>query len=1102
MHSKLLSVLIFFLVFAVSSFAQTTYYSKSAGNLNSLSSWGANTDGTGIAPSSFTSAGVTYVISNSTLATISAAWTVSGAGSMVQVGNGSGATEFSIPGAFAFTGSLSVANNGTLTILNTSIPNISTLAVGSTVNYARVGGQNVTPLSYYNLYVTGSGQKSMTNVANASISNSLVIAAGNMLRLTNSNTLTTTISGSLSGAGTIIGDVGTNLIINGSGNFGSLTFSTTLNLNQLTINRTGGTVALGSNLTLGSNFTHNAGNVSLGAFLLTLNGAITFPASAANGDFIGAASASLAIGASTTAITNAVIFNQSALANRSLSRFTLNRAAQTLSLATSVDVLNAYTQTNGNVFISSNALSIAGVLSFPTTTANGYFIGSTTSSLSIIGAGAITNTLKFDQSSGAGCSLSYFQLDHTIGQLSLGNNLNCSGSFIHSTGTLAIGATSLTLSGVITLPSSISNASITGSGTSSLCINGSGAITGSLVMNQSSASARTLNSFILNRSTETLVLANNLIVNSTHHTAGAINLNGRLLTINGPATFPTSAASGVIIGSGTSSLSIGGTGAITNSLQIAQTSTSTKSLYDLLLSRTGQTLSIGNALEIRNSIQPTAGTIITNSVVTLKSDATRSAMLGVVSGSFSGPITVESYAPGGFTGWTNIGPSGVSGLSLSNWENQFFMTCNGCPNNEFSAGGYFVSALSFSETLAGAAAYVPLTYNSSLTAGQGYWVYLGTGSSTSSAITYTAQGPAVTGNVAIPLSRSANTGYNLLANPYASPIDWDLVVADVSNTNVNGSVYFYNPDIGQTISYVTGVSSPAGYIANGIIPMGQGFYVQANVTTTITFRELHKSTANTNSNPLLRPAPMSSDSVGTVFRLSLMGEKLDYDETAFRFHPQASNNYDRLYDAYKQFETPGYIGTGPVYDHYTSISSKANNEDLSINSLPNTNTADIVIPLLVKTMFSGNYTISPIDIDNFVPNTCVLLKDKVTGFEHDLRNGPYNFTIADTTSAPRFELRLCVGAVPLSAQALTANKSNVKMLQTKMNTVLVSASFANPMKSSVTAYNTIGQIIIAEQQLQGTEDSLELNFENYKGQVVMVKVSNEQGHIVKKFIIY
>ena len=77
--------------------AQTIYYSKPAGNLNLTASWGRNTNGTGATPINFTTANCLYIIVNNATPTITANWTVSGASSRVQVGDGVQAINFTIP---------------------------------------------------------------------------------------------------------------------------------------------------------------------------------------------------------------------------------------------------------------------------------------------------------------------------------------------------------------------------------------------------------------------------------------------------------------------------------------------------------------------------------------------------------------------------------------------------------------------------------------------------------------------------------------------------------------------------------------------------------------------------------------------------------------------------------------------------------------------------------------------------------------------------------------------------------------------------------------------------------------------------------------------
>ncbi len=158
-----------------------SYYSKSTGNLDVLSTWGTNTDGTGTAPADFTTAGVVYNIVNNTTPTIGAAWTVSGSGAKVVVGDGTAtAINFTIPSSFAYTGTIDVTANSILTLQNT-IPTIGTLSATSTVVYDGGTAQNISAATYGNLTVQNSGAAKTLAGAVTLLGNTFILASGTTL---------------------------------------------------------------------------------------------------------------------------------------------------------------------------------------------------------------------------------------------------------------------------------------------------------------------------------------------------------------------------------------------------------------------------------------------------------------------------------------------------------------------------------------------------------------------------------------------------------------------------------------------------------------------------------------------------------------------------------------------------------------------------------------------------------------------------------------------------------------------------------------------------------------------------------------------------------
>lgn len=121
-----------------------TFYSKSTGNLNNLTTWGADPNGTGVEPIDFTTDDQTFIIQNTTTASIDGNWEVSGIDSKVVLGNGTDAVTFSVPSANSFTGTIDVEANAILELNNALIPTFGMLADVSTVSY----NADATAISY------------------------------------------------------------------------------------------------------------------------------------------------------------------------------------------------------------------------------------------------------------------------------------------------------------------------------------------------------------------------------------------------------------------------------------------------------------------------------------------------------------------------------------------------------------------------------------------------------------------------------------------------------------------------------------------------------------------------------------------------------------------------------------------------------------------------------------------------------------------------------------------------------------------------------------------------------------------------------------------
>ena len=479
-----------------------------------------------------------------------------------------------------------------------------------------------------------------------------------------------------------------------------------------------------------------------------------------------------------------------------------------------------------------------------------------------------------------------------------------------------------------------------------------------------------------------------------------VNTSNFGLTVRGNFTNngTFNARSGLLTLSGTSAQSIGGS--------------STTDFFDITLNNsTGASLT--HAENLKGTLTLTSGAFNANGqVFTMISDASNTARIAqITGGDYLGNVTIQRFAPSGTTGWAFLGSPISSALTLNDWDDNIAISCNSCPDG--SAAG-FLSIYTYNETAPGIydapASYVPLSsINDPIIAGKGYWVYLGTGPNTTSDITLDLTGTPRKGNYTIPLNytNSGSTpddGWNLITNPYPSPISWTALRA--ATANIDNAIYVYNADLnsgaGGFASFVNGISSPAvasGGIGNSIA-MGQGFYVHSTGATALNALESNKIAAN----PTFLK---SSNAVNTqpLMRLLLKGANAYEDETVVYFEQGANDFFDDGFDSYKM------RGQDP---NAASIATENNAEVFQINGIAPVS-GNHTLPLKVLTGVSGTYTITADNVGSFPKGACITLYDKFTSITTDLKSSDYTFNLSDTTTVARFDLNITVNALTINA---------------------------------------------------------------------------------------
>lgn len=314
-----------------------------------------------------------------------------------------------------------------------------------------------------------------------------------------------------------------------------------------------------------------------------------------------------------------------------------------------------------------------------------------------------------------------------------------------------------------------------------------------------------------------------------------------------------------------------------------------------------------------------------------------------------------------------------------------------------------------------------------LNVGKGYQVwsddkYLGT-----TTVSYSG-GLLNTGTTFLPVTNSGS-GWNFVANPYPSAVDWD----DFSwiKLNIDATVYVWDGALGQYLTW----NGSVGDLTDGVIPAMQSFFVKATNTPILVV---------SNGSRVHGPTPYK-ESVADLLELEIVGNGYS-DKMFINFNENATAGFDNDYDGYK---LEGYVEAPQFY-------SKAGDEKLKINVLPEV-TADLVIPVELVVGSETTYTIYSSNLGSFTQGTAVYLEDLKEGVMINLSQQPdYTFIASPIDDPDRFLLHfgtLGVDEMP------SISTNNGYIIYASDNSVYIKNLAKNDSKGLVKIYNIMGQEI-------------------------------------------
>ena len=345
-----------------------------------------------------------------------------------------------------------------------------------------------------------------------------------------------------------------------------------------------------------------------------------------------------------------------------------------------------------------------------------------------------------------------------------------------------------------------------------------------------------------------------------------------------------------------------------------------------------------------------------------------------------------------------------------------------------------------------------------------------------------------------PLSRSnltrgalAQSGWQLLGNPYPSPIDFSQT-AGVTRTNMDDAIYVYQSTsqyVGQYRSYVNGFGTPQ-------LSAMQGFFTR--VTTAGTPGSFGLNNAVRVTSFAAQPSfnKTAADTRPQV-KLRLQSSSPLIDETTVYFEQGATAAFDSRFDAYKLPNSTGL-----------NVSSIIAGDELSVNGLTPLGTATVTVPLNVGVPTVGSYTLNAVDLLNFGTNTQVFLLDTQTGARINLTSQPqYTFTTQQTSMPGRFMLSFGSALVTASTPKALAD-----LVQLYPNPAHASFTLlllpAELSRATVTAslYNQLGQRV-AQRTLALTAAGASAQFEvaGLAPGVYSLRLTGSFAQVVKRVVV-
>ena len=390
--------------------------------------------------------------------------------------------------------------------------------------------------------------------------------------------------------------------------------------------------------------------------------------------------------------------------------------------------------------------------------------------------------------------------------------------------------------------------------------------------------------------------------------------------------------------------------------------------YNNIVVDPGSTTTITTPGQTLGGILLCNGTFNADGHLTLLSSLSQTALIdGSGTGEVNGNVTIQRYLTSGF-GYKYLS-SPFQAATVSEFSDDMKL------EDPFPAFYRYDE----SRTTSGWVTYIDPA--GALNPVEGYAVNFG---ETESPLIFNITGVVNNGSLSATLYNHNNTysqGFNLIGNPYPSPIDWDAP-SGWTKINIDNAIYYFETSTtdqygGTYVTYADGVSSNG--MATNLIPSMQGFFVHVSdgswpVTGTLAMNNSVRIT------DLTHPLTKSDNDSRSLIRLTaeFSDDTVSVDPVVIYFDEKATNEFDGQLDALKLMNTDFMV---PNLYAIGSDGAK-----FSISALPIISDTLLRVPLGLNLNRDGNVIFKISTLEGNLGDMEIYFSDIVTGIKQNLLN--------------------------------------------------------------------------------------------------------------------